>query len=422
MNVKRITTVLFGYAAAFGAFLAASITQSRQSAVAASNTLTNLMPTLYEQLDIVSRELYGFIGAVSRDHSVARASINQSVLSFATPAATAVDVTPGVTAPDNGDQTIANVSVTISKSRMVPIRYNGEEQRGLQTGPGAFKILADQFQQAFRTLGNEIEGDLFNTARVAASRAYGTAGTTPFGTSGDLTDIAGVRQILEDNGAPLNDLHYIAGSNAIFNMRGKQASLFKVNEANSDDLLRNGNVGRLEGLMVGNSHKIVAQTKGTGTAYTTTAAGFAVGTTSIPLITGSGTVVAGDIVTFAGDTNKYVVVTGIAAPGTIVIAQPGLRVAITTAATAMTIGNNFTPNIALARSAIVLATRIPASPMTPDGQSMDMADDRTIVLDARSGLAFEVSLYKQYRQLKYEVAIAWGQSVVKQAHIAVGLG
>jgi phage tail sheath protein FI len=79
--------------------------------------------------------------------------------------------------------------------------------------------------------------------------------------------------------------------------------------------------------------------KGTGTSYTTTAAGFAVGTTSIPLVTGSGTVVAGDLVTFAGDTNEYVVKTGVTAPGTIVLNAPGLLKAIPTSTTAMTIGD-----------------------------------------------------------------------------------
>lgn len=403
-------------------FLYSQVVAAKVSFALGANTLTGLIPTLYEQLDVVSRELVGMIPAVTRDSQVSRAAKGQTVMSFATPAVTASDIAPGVTAPNDGDQTIGNIPISISKSRYVPIRWNGEEQRGMQAGgPGAMTILADQFAQAFRTLANEVEADLATSYKFA-SRAVGTSGTAPFGTANDLSDFSNARQVLEDNGAPTSALRYIAGGAAINNLRGKQAVLFRVNEAGTDALLRQGIVGEVGGMMVGNSAQIKPVTKGTGSAYTTNTAGYAVGATSITLITGSGTVLAGDVVTFAGDTNQYVVATGVAAPGTIVLAAPGLRQAIPASATAMTITNNFTPNLAFARTAIVLATRIPATPMDASGRPIDMADDRTIVVDPVSGLAFEVSLYTQYRQIKYEVALAWGFAVVKPEHVCIGKG
>ena len=168
---------------------------------------------------------------------------------------------------------------------------------------------------------------------------------------------------------------------------------------------------------VGSSAGIGLHTKGTGAAYTSTAAGFAIGTTSIPIITGTGTVLAGDAVTFAGDTNKYVVETGAAAAGPITLAAPGLRVAIAASATAMTIGGNYTGNIAFARSSLILATRAPALPTGGDS-----AVDRMIVTDARSGISFEISMYAQYRQMQYEVAAAWGVKGIKSPHSAILLG
>jgi len=402
-------------------YLHLQVTTVKVSFALGANTLTGLIPTLYESLDVVSRELVGMIPAVVRDSKIERAAKGQTVMSYATPAVTASDITPGVTAPNDGDQTIGNIPISITKSRYVPIRWNGEEQRGMQSGPGAMTIMADQFAQAFRTLANEVEADLATSYKFA-SRAVGTAGTAPFGTASDLTDFSNARQVLEDNGAPTSALRYIAGGAAINNLRGKQAVLFRVNEAGTDQLLRQGVVGEVGGMMVGNSAQIKPVTKGTGSAYTSNTAGYAVGATSITLITGTGTVLAGDVVTFAGDTNQYVVATGVAAPGTIVLAQPGLRQALAASAVAMTIGNSFTPNLAFARTAIVLATRIPATPLDSSGRPMDMADDRTIVVDPVSGLAFEVALYTQYRQIKYEVALAWGFSVVKPEHVAIGKG
>lgn len=388
-----------------------------------ANTLTGLIPTLYESLDVVARELIGAIPAVTRDSTVARAAKGQVVDSFVVPAVTASDITPGVTAPNDGDQVIGAIPITITKSRYVPVRWNGEEQKGLNNnGPGARSILTNQFTQAFRTLVNEVEADVVAAAYKGASRASGTAGTAPFGTVSDLSDSAKTLQILDDNGAPLSDRQLILGSAAMSNLRGKQSLLFKVNEAGTDQLLRDGVIGRLEGFDLHNSSGVKQVTKGTGASYTSTAAGFPVGTTSIPLITGTGTVLAGDVVTFAGDTNIYVVNTGIAAPGTIVLNNPGLRIALPASATAMTIGNSYTPNIGLSKSAMVLATRAPAVPLDSNGVPMDMAEDRMTIVDPYSGIAFEVSLYLQYRQIKYEIGLAWGQAVVKSENVAILMG
>jgi len=387
-----------------------------------ANTLTSLIPTIYEALDVVSREMVGFIPAVTRNSSAERAALNQTILVPITPATTLADNTAAVSAPNTGDQTITNVSMTISKSKHAPIRWNGEEQRGLLNAGSYAGILRGQFEQAFRTIINQIEVDLFTTAYQNASRAYGTAGAAPFGTAGDLSDIAQVRKILDDNGAPQTDLQLVLGTAGIANLRGKQSVLFKVNEAGTSEMLRNGVVGRLEAMDVHNSAGITAQTKGTGASYTTDTAGYAVGATAITLITGTGTVLAGDTVTFAGDTNKYVVAAGVAAPGVITLASPGLRVAITTSATAMTIGNTATSNMAFSRSAIQLVTRAPQMPMGPDGRAMDMADDVTTITDPVSGISFDVAVYRQFMQIVYHVRLAWGYQAIKQAHIATLLG
>lgn len=387
-----------------------------------ANTLTSLTPTIYEALDIVSRELTGFIPAVARNSSAERAALNQTILVPVVPTVALADNTPAVSAPNTGDQAVGNVSMTISKTKHAPIRWNGEEQRGLLAAGSYAGILRNQFAQAFRTLTNAIELDLATAAYQGASRAFGTPTTTPFGTAGDLSDSANVRKILDDNGAPSSDLHLILGTAALANIRGKQSVLFKVNEAGTDDLLRNGVVGRIEGFNVGASGQTLTPTKGTGASYTSSTAGFAVGTTSIPIITGTGTVLAGDVVTFAGDTNKYVVTTGVAAPGTIVIGAPGLLLPLAASAVAMTVGATAAQNVAFDRNAIQLVTRTPAMPIGPDGKPMDMADDIMSITDPVTGLTFEVAVYRQFMQLVYHVRLAWGTAAVKSNHIANLLG
>lgn len=384
-----------------------------------SNTLTGLISTVYEQLDVVSREFVGFIPNVMRNSTVARAGKGQTITSFITPQSTAADVTPGVTAPNDGDQVLGSQTFTISKSRYVPIRWNGEEQKSINNGgAGSGNIMADQIAQAFRTLSNEIETDMAAIAYRSASRAYGTAGTAPFGTAGDLSDFANTALILDQNGAaPLRTM--VVSGASMANLRGKQSVLFKVNEAGNDDLLRRGMVGQVEAFQIGYGPGIKAVVKGTGASYLINGTP-AVGATTIPVDGGTGTVLAGDVVTIAGDTNKYVVATALSG-ASFTINAPGLLVAPADNA-AVTVGNSFTPNVAFSKDGLFLATRLPAVPVDINGNAMDMADDRMTITDPWSGLSFELSLYRQYRQIKYEIAIAWGVAAPNPAHIALLLG
>jgi len=382
-----------------------------------ANTLTDLIPTMYTSLDVVSRELVGFIPAVSSDMTFERAALNETVISPVAPAASASDITPGVTPPDDGDQNIGNVSMTITKSRRVPIRWNGEQSKGVNNGVGRNKILQDQFAQAFRTLCNEVESDL-GALHIYGSRAYGTAGTTPFGTAGDFSDASNALKILKDNGSPLGDVSLVMDTAAGAKLIGLQS---RYDVAGDVAMQNQGIIIQKAGMNLRESAQVKTSTAGTGASATTNSSGYAIGATTITLASaGTGTIVAGDVITFAGDTNKYVVVSGdadVSGGGTITIAAPGLRKAIAGSATAITVVAAAARNMAFPRSAIVLATRVPALP-----QEGDLAVDRTIVTDPRSGLSFEVAMYMQYRQVQYEVSLAWGVKAVKTEHIALLLG
>lgn len=383
-------------------------------------TLTGIIPTLYEAMNVVSREMVGFIPAVRLDTDAARAAVGQTVRSPIGTSGDLEDVTPGAVPAASGATTVTYTDVTITKSKAAPILWSGEEQRAVGHTGVRGNILADQFAEAMRKLVNAVEVDCAVAAYRASSRAYGSAGTAPFGTAGDFSDFANVARILDDNGAPVTDRQLVLGSAAMANLRGKQSVLFKVNEAGSQDMLRNGMTDRIQNFALRYSGGISLHTKGAGTGYDFVAAGEAVGQTVLSMEGGTVNttgIKAGDVVTFGTDANKYVVNTGLTSTsGDIVIGKPGLLVAGVDA-TEMTIGNDYTPNVAFARNAIVLVTRAPALP-----DEGDSAVDRTTITDPISGLSFEVSLYQQYRQVKYEIALAWGVGVPNGAHVATLIG
>ncbi len=380
----------------------------------ANSGLSALIPSAYKALDVVSRELVGFVPAVTLDADVARAAVGQDVISFTAPASSATDITPGVVPPNDGDQTLGNTRISITKARRVPFRWNGEEERGLNNnGAGAEAIKNNQIAQAIRTLVNEMESDVYLAARVAASRAVGVVGTTPFATN--LGDSAQVRKILDDNGAPQSGRSLIIDTTAGANMR-TQSQLTKANEAGTQMTLRDGELLNLHGFSVKESAAIVPVVKGTGAGYVVSSGGgYAAGTTDLTVGTGTGTILAGDVIVFAGDTTKYVVAAALSG-GVVKIAAPGLRFTVANNA-AITVLGNFTANVAFSKSAVVLAARQPALPK--DG---DLARDRATIVDPRSGMAFEIAMYPQYRQMQYEISIAWGVKGIKGEHIAILFG
>ena len=383
-----------------------------------ANNLTGLIPSLYQGLDTVSRELVGYIPSVSRSSNAERAALNQSVTYSVAPAAVAEDVVNQMTISTPPDKALSNGQMSITKSRKTSFGFNGEEQMGLDSGIGYDVVQADLFAQGLRVLTNEMEADLALEAYRNASRAYGVAGTTPLETG--LKDLAQVRKILDDNGAPASGRSVVLDTSAGANVRAN-SQFSKVNEAGSMMTRTQGTLMETLNLSLKESAQAVQHTAGDAASATTNAAGYAVGATEITLASaGTGGVLVGDFVSFAGSTNQYMVVAGdadVSGGGTITIAAPGLVAPIPAAATAVTVAVDYSANVGFAQSAIHFATRAPAKPKEGDARV-----DEMILVDPRSGIAFEVSLWAGERMMKYEVAAAWGQKAVKREHIVTLLG
>lgn len=379
-----------------------------------SNTVTAILPTLYAALRTISRELVGFIPAVARDSRAERAAVGQTVSFHIVPTMTSANIEAANTlGPTASDTALTSDSMQISKSKGVSFHWTGEEQRG--TGHSGMRpdVFQQQFEQAMRTLVNEVEADVAGLY-LATSRGIGTAGTAPFSTNHDVT--ADLKKILDDNGCPQMNRSLVIDTSAGANLR-KLTHLTKVNESGVDDTLRGGILLPLNGFGIRESAQIKSHTKGVGAADTTSGATNTKGKTTIATSTiAAGDYVAGDVIEIVDVTGRYVVTGMDADANTIAIAEPGLLEEAPTGK-AITLAANYTANIAFHRNSLQLATRAPAMP-----EGGDAADDVIEIQDPVSGLAFQVAIYRQRRQIAYEVGLAWGVKGVQAAHAALLLG
>lgn len=373
-------------------------------------SLNDLMPTLYTALETVSREMVGFIPSVAVNAAPTNAAIGENIVIPRSKVGAAEDIVPG-TPTTNGLAEAGTVQMQITKSRMVPVKWRGEEQLGVNNSGTLGSVMANQFAQAMRVLVNEVEADLANLY-VGASRAYGTVGNQIF--NNEIMSAAMARKILEDNGAPMTDLQLVVDTLSAAHLRSN-GQLTKANEANTDATLRRGILLDLMGFAIRTSAQLKPHVGGsiTGSASVNNPDGYEAGATEIALDGANAIALkAGDLLTFGSDANKYVLAED-AASTPITLSAPGLMngVANDTAVSAV---NAYTPCLAFDRNAIQLIARQPAMP-----QGGDDADDVTSLTDPVSGISFQVAMYRGYREVRYEFGLAWGVKLIQPEHVAM---
>lgn len=341
-----------------------------------SNVLTALEPRLFSTARVVPKELTGFIGAVRRDFNDQGVAKGGTVKVPVVPKLTVGTIpVPSMSFTAGSDRTPSTIDLALNQTAEVSWNMTAEEERVLLLSGTAQDVLMQTIEQGWRGLRNQIEAYLGTVAKNSASRAVGTAGTTPF--ASDTSALVDARKVIADNGGA-------SRRTAVLNTAAEAkllalSVLQKANEAGDSGALREGIIGRLHGVDIAISAGVQSHTKGAGTgALVNAGSGLAVGVTTIPFDTmtvNTTGIKAGDVITFAADTvNAYVVKTGsTATSGNIEIQEPGLLVAIPDN-NAITIGNSSTDNIVLGESAIAAVVRPALQPMGGNAEQLTVTD------------------------------------------------
>ncbi len=379
-----------------------------------ANIFASLAPVLFSAAQEVSAEDTGALQAITLnfdDKEVARGDyVKVPIASGGTPE----DFVPGNITPQGDSDIAATVDIQITASKKRSWHLTGEQRLSLENSGTDKEWMRLKLMQEMRSLRNAAEADCVKAIVEGASRATGTAGTTPFQNS--LDELIALRRILKDNGAPMADPQFICDSAAETNLL-KLSAIQQAYAAGSDEERRSGILKRQFGFRILASAQITQHQKGNGANYLTNATqAMAVGDTMTMLsgASGTGTILPGDIISFDGDDNRYVVQKSVSAnQQPLVIGRPGVRKAIPTSCP-ITIGASYTPCMAFERGAVVGIMR---PPVMPDNPTMT----KTLISDLR-GLTYLLVEIAQYGQITWELHLAWGMKVVNSEHVALLLG
>lgn len=325
-------------------------------------------------------------------------------VNVAVPATVATrDVVPDVVPPAVTAVTPTSIPVTLDQWREAPFAM---DDKGLSQVDR--NILPMQANEAIKGLANYIEDNLWTKLSAGIYGFAGTPGTTPFST--DLSAYLDARKIGNNQLMDLDPRFVVLGTDAEANALGLRA-FQDASFGGGNGVIMNGQIGQKLGATWLMSQRVPTHTSGTAAGATTNTAGYAVGATAITLAAaGTGTILAADIISFAGVAGTYNVQVGlgdVSAGGAITI-SPGLLTAIPTSAKAVTLKASFVQNVLLHRDCQTFAMAPLLDTIQVPGATLQVT-----AIDEISGLSLRLEVSRQYRQYQWAFDALWGSKVIR---------
>jgi len=353
--------------------------------MALSNTINAalLFPLAIRVLKTL-REEAGILAGLQHDFDPAPAQLSETVtVGMAPPLAVGSVVPSPYLAAFPADMTFKYQQVSLANWDKAEFALSSRDIAKISTG-----WVPQATAQAVRTVLNSMRAKCL-TALLGVNGHVHTAQTTGFFNATD--GIAGLvdaratlaRQLAPQGGQRMLVVNPLEEAAAL-----KLPQFLTAYSAGDTQAFRDGSTGKVLGFNwhVDNSNVFPsAHVNGADDTNYVLNGAHREGATSLVLITGANTILAGDIVQITDATTgakySYAVKTGIAAPGTLVINEPGLMMATATASTVIVEGTaSATVKIAgyaFDPNAIMLVSRTPSTPDVQLGVSQIVVDPLT---------------------------------------------
>ena len=324
---------------------------------------------------------------------------------------TVTDVVPSVTAPTPPSITTPTVQLVLNKWKQTQFHLTDKELGEIDAG----KFRGMQIAEAARALANKVNIDIL--AEYKGVYGYtGTAGTTPFATN--TTDATNARKILAGQLCPKTMRQGILNADAEANALSLSA-FQDVSQAGDVGTKREGEIGRKFGIDwfmedSAPTHTSTVFTAGAATVNGVQAVGAGstddgrTGTLSIAKATNTSPLVAGDIISIAGDPQTYAVLADVtlAVGNTTVAIAPALKKA-TVGGEAITLRATHVVNMVFHPNAFAFANR-PA-----DGSMFTGGNEFGQLTDPKTGISLALEISRQNKQTVWDFSILYGTKLLR---------
>lgn len=366
-----------------------------------ANTLTEVMPKLLAEGLMALRQMAIMPRYVNRAYE-SLAGEKGSTIDVPIPSAIVAQVVaPGAVPPSTADVAPTKVALPLDKWYEAPFYLTDKDLLEAVAG-----VIPMEASEAIKALANQVDNDLLALYKEVYGFA-GIAGTTPFGAG--LDEFLKADEILNDQLAPNEPRAVVLNARATGAAKGLRAIQDASWRADPGAMKRQA-IGSVLGYDWDMDQNIPRHTAGTGANYQiNNGAGYAIGIKTVTVDTGSGTLLAGDIIKFAGHDNHYVVVSTVGG-GTVtsITFEPGLVAAVVDDE-AITKRASHRVNLAFHRDAMALASR-PFAGADPMGLGTYLS-----AVDPISKLALRLEVTREHKRTRFSYDILYGVKMIRPA-------
>lgn len=370
-----------------------------------ANDLAAIMPKILARSLGVLRERAVMPRLVNSDYGTEAAEKGDTI---DVPIPTAVgtqDVVPAATPITSPDTTTEKVQITLDKWRQTdPIHLTDKQLTEVNRNE---HFLPMQIGEGIKSLANYVNEQI-HAQYTGIYGAYGTAATTPF--ASDVKGATRTRKLLNQQLCPKTDRRGVLDFDA--EAQALELSPFAdADKTMSAEVKLEGEIGRKYGIDWVADDAVTSHTAGTAASVQTADTG-AVGDKTIAVDTGTGTYTVGDIITFAGHTQQYVITAAVADVSSATIAfEPGLVATVADDEAIAAPLATHVVNMVFHRDAFAFATR----PLVSETTDLSLGNLIMSMQDPQTGIVLRLEISRQHKRVVWEFDILFGVKLVRPA-------
>jgi murein DD-endopeptidase MepM/ murein hydrolase activator NlpD len=372
-----------------------------------ANTITDIMPKILATGLLALREQAVMPRFVNGSFSAEAAQKGDTIDVPISSALTATDVTPSETPPVAVDSPLSKVQINLDKWKQARFHLTDKEMTEIDRNRHFMPL---QTLEAVRALANRVNADI-HAEYTGIYGFTGTPATTPF--ASDATDAIQARKILNQQRAPRADRRGVLDFDAEANALAIQ-TFADAEKTGENGVKIEGEIGRKYGVDWATDDNVVTHTAGTLTGTIVTSGAAVAGAKTVTLATDAAeavNLVVGDIVTFAGDSQTYVITAaaniGASTTGAITF-EPGLAVA-QAGGEQITVKATHVVNLVFHRDAFAFANR----PLAGSTQDTALGSQIMTMTDPQTGISLRLEVSRQHKQVAWDFDLLYGTKLVR---------